>query len=62
MAGNHLRHLPVSLFLKASKREKQIQALEHAVNYLVASAHMVGILVALVLSAYYQPSLQVVNT
>ena len=35
------RHLPVSLFLEASKREKHIQALEHAVNYLVAS---VGVL------------------
>ena len=32
------RHLPVSLFLEASKKEKQTQALEHAVNYLVASA------------------------
>jgi len=31
------------LFLEASKREKQIQASEHAVNYLVASA---GVLVA----------------
>ena len=28
----------MSLFLEASKREKQIQALQHAVNYLVASA------------------------
>ena len=55
---NVYRHLPVSLFLEASKREKQIQALEHAVNYLVVPA---GVLMdggTRTLSA----SLQVVNT
>ena len=58
-------YVPVTLFVVASKREKrekQIQALEHAVNYLVAWA---GVLMdggLLVLSAYGQPSLQVIDT
>ena len=62
MAGTVHRHLPVNLFLEASKREKQIQALEHAVNYLVASAGVLMDMMALVLSAYCQLLLQVVNT